>query len=141
MTRRDHTVDAGSAVPHRPAKNPAGGVRTVWQSLSAAVGAVLGLVPHVLHHIGLVAGAAVVTGIGGSAVLYLLGLVFSIPMLRRLWRRFHSWRALAAAVTVFTALFLVSALVIGPAISGESAPEAPPGPEPSATHSEHHEGP
>ena len=99
-----------------------------------------GWVPHVLHHIGLVAGAAVVTGIGGSVVLYLLGLVFSIPLLRRLWRRFHSWRALAAAVTVFTVLFLVSALVIGPAISGESAPEPPPGPEPSATHSEHHEG-
>ena len=140
MTHRTRGQGEGSALTNHRAVARGDGGRTVWQAISAAVGAVLGLVPHVLHHIGLVAGAAVVTGIGGSAVLYLLGLVFSIPLLRRLWRRFHSWQALAAAVTVFTALFLLSALVIGPAISGGSAPEAPSGPEPSATRGEHHEG-
>lgn len=82
-----------------------------------------------MHHIGLIAGAAFLTGAGGNALFYVLGLVFSIPMLRRLHRRFRTWRAPAIAVAVFTAVFSLSAFVIGPAISGESTPtDTPPAP-------------
>ena len=86
------------------------------------VGAILAIVPHVLHHIGLVVGAAFLTGAGGNALFYVIGLVFSLPMLRRLYRRFATWRAPAIAIAVFTAVFSLSAFVIGPAISGGSGP-------------------
>ena len=82
------------------------------------LGAVLGLLPHVMHHIGLLAGAALLTGVAGNTVLYVVGLALTIPLLRRLRARFASWLAPALAAVIFTALFLVSALVIGPAISG-----------------------
>ncbi len=51
-------------------------------------------------------------------MFFVIGLVFSFPMLRRLYRRFRTWWAPAIAVAVFTALFSLSAFVIGPAVSG-----------------------
>ena len=111
----------------------------IRDGIGALFGAVLGLAPHVLHHVGLIAGAAFVTGARGNALIFLVGLGFSIPMLRRLYRRFHTWRAPAIAVAVFAAVFSLSAFVIGPAISGGSSPDN--GPQPSQTpqnHSSHH---
>lgn len=90
----------------------------IRDTLGAVAGAILGLVPHVLHHIGLIAGAAFITGAGGNALFFIIGLVFSLPMLRRLYRRFRTWWAPAIAVAVFTVLFSLSAFVIGPAVSG-----------------------
>ena len=112
----------------------------VRDATGTLVGSVLGLIPHVLHHVGLVAGTAFLAGAGGNAALYVVGLLLSIPMLRRIHRRFGSWRAPAIAIAVFTAMFLVSALVVGPAISADSAPtDAPsPGPTPTDQHTEHH---
>lgn len=108
-------------------------------AVGASVGAVLGLVPHVLHHVGIIAGAAVLTGAGGNAALYVVGLVLSVPMLRRIHRRFHTWLAPAIAVGLFTAMFLVSALVVGPALSDRSpTDERGPAPSPTEQHSEHH---
>jgi hypothetical protein len=93
--------------------------RGVWGALTGAVGAVMGVLPHVLHHIGPLVGAAVLTGAGGTAVFGLLGLALSVPMLLRLKRRFGTWWAPSVGVVAFSALFLLSALVIGPAISGQ----------------------
>ena len=108
-------------------------------ALGATVGAVLGLVPHVLHHIGLVAGTAVVAGVGGNALFYALGLLLSVPMLRRLHRRFRTWQAPALAVLVFTGLFSLSAFVVGPALTGEDGRRKVPAPAPSAPpHTTHH---
>lgn len=118
-------------------------LRAMRDSLSAGVGVALGIVPHVLHHIGLIAGAALVTGTGGNLLFFALGLLFSIPMLRRLRRKFHTWRAPATALVVFTALFSLSAFVIGPAIAGTSAPErepTSPTQTPTENHSQHHGG-
>ena len=95
-----------------------GRLGAIRDAVVAVIGAVLAIVPHVMHHVGLVAGAALLTGAGGNALFYLLGLAFSIPMLRRLYRRFGSWRAPVIAIVVFTAVFSLSAFVIGPAISG-----------------------
>jgi len=130
---------------HSPAAEVADVPRSRWKTVrdttGAAVGAVLGIVPHVLHHIGLLAGAALITGASGNALLYAVGLLFSVPMLRRLYRRFRTLWAPAIAVVVFTGLFSLSAFVIGPAISdagGEPAgdPPAPPSsnPSPSVDH-------
>lgn len=113
---------------------PTSGVHKSWlaaarDAVGALVGAILGLVPHVLHHVGLIAGAAFVTGVGGNALFFGVGLVFSIPLLRRLYRRFRTWRAPAIAVAVFAAVFSFSAFVIGPAISGDPGPGDGPTPQ------------
>ncbi len=104
----------------------------------AAIGTVGGLAPHVLHHIGLLAGTALVAGTGGTIVL---GLTASIPLLLRLRRRFGSWWAPVIGLAVFAVMFSLSAFVIGPAISdgsdggGQSPADQP---TPSPAHNEHH---
>ncbi len=99
----------------------------------------MGVLPHVMHHVGLIAGTAFVAGAGGNVLFYGLGLLFSLPVLRRIYRRFGTWIAPAIAVAVFTAMFAVSALVIGPALSGNDEPsEMPATPVPSSEHTEHH---
>lgn len=105
-------------------------------------GAVLGLAPHVLHHVGLIAGTAFVAGTGGNALLYVVGLALSVPMLVRIRRRFRTWLAPGVAVGVFTAMFLLSALVVGPAITGGGTTNDSPAPTqaPTEQHTQHHSG-
>jgi hypothetical protein len=100
---------------------------------------VVGLAPHVLHHIGLLAGTALVAGAGGTALFGLLGLVASVPFLLRLRRRFGTWWAPAIGLAVFAVMFAVSAFLVGPAING-GADGSPGGgqPSPSIDHSGHH---
>lgn len=140
MIRR--TAEAGEAHPNVPEPTvPRGRVAAARDTASAVVGAILGLVPHVLHHVGLVAGAALVTGAAGNALFFLVGLGFSVPLLLRLYRRFSSWWAPTIAVAVFAGLFTLSATVIGPAITGQSGTgdEPPPADTPSQTPSPGHE--
>ena len=96
------------------------GVRSAWDGLTGLVGGIVGVVPHVLHHVGFLAGTALVAGSGGTALFAALGLAASVPMLRRLYRRFGTWRAPAVGLAVFAVMFTLSAFVIGPAISGGS---------------------
>lgn len=122
-------------------ESPSGTWRTVRDGAGGVLGAVLGIAPHVLHHIGLLAGAALITGASGNAIFFILGLVLSIPMLRRLYRHFSSWWAPVLAMVAFTLLFSLSAFVIGPAISGtDNSPVAPnpSEPSPSPTHNHDH---
>jgi hypothetical protein len=121
-------TDSGAVVSEDAAAPRTRMWRTFRDSAGAVVGAVLGIAPHVLHHIGLLAGAALVTGASGNALFYAIGLLFSVPMLRRIHRHFHSWWAPAIAVAVFTGLFSLSAFVIGPAISGSDQATPPPAP-------------
>lgn len=100
--------------------------RRAWAAVMGVVGVVSGIAPHVLHHVGPLAGAALVTGAGGSVLFGILGLAVSVPFLLRLKRRFGSWRAPAIALMVFAAMFTLSTLVIGPAIRGDSSPAATP---------------
>jgi hypothetical protein len=115
-----------------------------WNAVTAVIATAMGLAPHVLHHVGLLAGTAFVVGVGGNLLFGAVGLLLSIPLLRRLYRRFGTWKAPAAALVVFTAMFSLSAFVIGPAISGNDQPAAP-NPEPSPgqgvtpeEHTQHH---
>lgn len=96
--------------------------RSIWTVLSGALGAVVGLAPHVLHHVGPLVGTALVAGAGGTVLFGLLGLAASVPMLIKLRRRFASWWAPAIALGVFTAMFLISTLVVGPLISAPDEP-------------------
>ena len=114
----------------------AGPRRTAWTVVTGALGAVGGLAPHVLHHVGPLVGTALVAGAGGAALFGVLGLALSVPMLLRLRRRFRSWWAPGIALAVFTAMFLVSSLVIGPLISGSDRPLIEQG---VSDHVSHHE--
>ncbi len=107
-----------------------------WGAALAAWGGFIGLLPHVLHHVGPLAGAALLAGATGRALFAAIGFVAAIPFLRRLRRRFGTWRAPAIALALFAAMFSLSSLVIGPAISSDNAP-ARPGIEQDG-HEQHH---
>ena len=120
-----------------------GVLATIWRTVSAVIGVLMGLVPHVLHHVGLLAGAVLVTGAGGNLLFGVLGLLFSIPLLRRLYHRFNTWKAPAIALAILVAMFSLSAFVIGPAITSDSpadGPEQAPSQAPTDEHSAHHGG-
>lgn len=127
----------GGAVPARSGIR--GKVQTLLHTVVGAVGLFMGLLPHVLHHIGLLAGTALVAGSGGTALFGALGLLASVPMLVRLYRRFGSWIAPVLGLLVFAAMFSLSAFVIGPAISGAGT-DVIPGPEPTVDHTSGHTG-
>lgn len=108
-----------------------------WGILVAAWGGFTGVLPHVLHHVGPLAGAALLAGAGGQVIFAAIGFVASVPFLLRLHRRFHNWRAPAVALALFAVMFAVSSLVIGPAISGSGDAKAP-GIEKPGGHAGHH---
>lgn len=138
-TLADEAAATGNVVPHAA---PSAGVRVVRSVAtvgSGAVAAITGIAPHVLHHVGPLAGAAFLAGAGGTLLFGAAGFALSIPMLLRLRRRFGSWAAPALASAVFTAVYLTSALVIGPALTAEPAAADQPAPRASpAEHAEHH---
>ena len=111
-----------------------GRLRTLWDALVGAIGFALGLLPHILHHVAILAGTALVAGSGGTALFGALGFLASIPFLLRLRRRFGTWLAPAIGLLIFAAMFSLSAFVIGPAISGTRGAT----PAPTVNHSAHH---
>ena len=105
-----------------------------------------------LHHVGPLAGAAVLAGATGKLLFGAIGFVLAIPMLRRLRRRHASWAVPGGVLALMAVVYTFSAFVIGPAITGggedssappknspaQTAPNtAPPGVSPSE-HDEHH---
>jgi hypothetical protein len=91
----------------------------------------------VLHHIGLLAGTALIAG--GTALFAVLGLAASVPFPVKLYRRFGTWLAPAVALAVFTVMFAVSAFVIGPAINGTDGTAPAPATATSVDHGSHHQ--
>lgn len=108
----------------------------IRQALVAAWGAVTGVAPHVLHHVGPLAGAAILAGTGGRLLFFGIGIVAAIPMLLRLRRRFRSWAAPAVAVGLFAVTFLVSSAVLGPLITGSDSADS--APSVTTTHGHEH---
>jgi hypothetical protein len=92
--------------------------RRVALVISGVWAAILGALPHVLHHVGPLAGAAIFAGATGSLLFGAIGFVVAIPFLRRVRRRTGSWRVPAAVLVAMAIAFTVSTLVVGPAISG-----------------------
>lgn len=125
-----------------PARAAIVGERRGWlaragAAFTAAVGVVAGAAPHVLHHVGPIAGAALVAGTGGTLLFGVIGFILTIPMLLRLRRRFGTWAAPGVALALFAVMFTVSTLWIGPAIRGGSGGSS--GEQP-ADHPSHHPG-
>lgn len=93
-----------------------GWMARLYGALSGALGTIAGITPHVLHHVGPIAGAALLTGTGGSILFGAIGFVLTVPLLYRLKRRFRTWLAPGIALAIFAVMFTVSTLWIGPAI-------------------------
>jgi hypothetical protein len=110
----------------------------VWAALLGGWAIVTGLAPHVLHHVGPLAGAALLAGFGGKLLFFALGLALSLPLLRRLYRRFRTLFAPAIAVVVFAVMFSLSNLVIAPLVTGGSEKSPVPGIEQPNDHASHH---
>ena len=110
-------------------------VRGTTQRLRAAAAAlvagILGIAPHVLHHVGPLAGAALFAGLGGSVLFGAIGLALAVPMLLKIHRHTGGWRAPVAALAAMAASFSLSAFVVGPTIS-DADDEARPIPAQSA---------
>ena len=119
-------------------------VRRAWVSVSTAAAAVLGLLPHILHHVGPLAGAALFAGASGSLLFGAIGFVAAIPFLRRARRHCGSWRVPAGMLAAMVVVFSLSTFVIGPAITGaggddgNTPSEAAPGDVEPPGHEAHH---
>lgn len=122
MEQRAGTGHAGQPAAARP-RGVLGRVRHV---IVALWGAVTGVAPHVLHHVGPLAGTALVSGVTGRLLFVAIGLGATIPFLLRLYRRFNTWAAPAIALVVFVVMFLLSTFVIGPLLTGERSLSPPP---------------
>lgn len=129
---------------HVPARTPI--LPRLRLAVSSAAAALLGILPHVLHHAGPLAGAALFAGVGGSLLFGALGLIAAIPFLVRMHRRCGTWRRPLAALALFAAVFAVSTFVVGPALTSDdegdaadrAAPAAPQSPTPQTGHEAHH---
>lgn len=97
----------------------------VGAALLAAFGAVVGVAPHVLHHVGPLAGAAFLAGAGGRLLFGGIAFAVSIPFLLRIRRRFQNWLAPGIALALMAGAFSLSTFVIGPAISGANSTPQP----------------
>lgn len=60
--------------------------RTVRGALESAGAGLLGAAPHVLHHVGPLAGAALLAGATGKILFAVLGFVLIIPMMIKMHR-------------------------------------------------------
>lgn len=121
-------------------------VSRVWTRLfgrcgSAACwwGAIAGALPHVLHHAGPLAGAALVTGAGGTLLFAGVGFAATMPLLWHEHRRTQGWRTPVLVLAASAILFTVSTLTVGRLLGGDEAPE-PPGPTDSSEVDPHGHG-
>ena len=105
--------------------------------VTAGWGAVSGVAPHVLHHVGPLAGAAILAGTGGRVLFFVFGLAAATPMLIRLYRSFRTWMAPAIAIAIFGLTYTISSLFIGPVIWGDAEPTTPDGPAATSTTDQH----
>ena len=141
VTPETATAPAAAAVAA-----PARVAERVRAAVAAVGAAVLGAAPHVLHHVGPLAGAALLAGATGKLLFGAFGFLLVVPMLRRLRRRHGSWAVPGGAMALMAVAFTFSTFVIGPAITGsgtesaapaKNSPVAPPG-DSQSTHQSHH---
>ena len=119
MGPKVHSAAGDPALPFLPAQRKTVTQR-VWVGISSAGAVALGVLPHLLHHVSIFAGA-LFAGVGGSLLFGAIGFLAAIPFLLRVHRRTGNWRMPAALLTLFAVVFSISTFVIGPAISSSSS--------------------
>ena len=117
---------AAAALPTAGARTPRTFRQRTAAAISSAFAVVLGILPHVLHHAGPLAGAALLAGTAGTLLFGAIGLVAAIPFLLRVHRRCGNWRVPAGLLALFAVVFSISAFVIGPAITGSDSGKSKP---------------
>lgn len=120
---------ASASSPAPPVRRTVG--QRVWVGVSSAGAVVLGVLPHVLHHVGLFAGA-LFAGVGGSLLFGAVGFLAAIPFLLRVHRRSGTWRTPAVLLALFAVMFSISTFVIGPAITTSPGEKRSPASEPTS---------
>ena len=98
--------------PNRP--RLVGAIGTAWATL-------MGMLPHVLHHIGPLAGAAIIAGTTGIVIFGLLALALTIPVLIRVQRRCGNWRIPAVLLGIMLAAWSASTWVFSPWVQDKLA--------------------
>ena len=76
------------------------GIGRARAALGAVGAAVVGAAPHVLHHVGPLAGVALLAGAGRNLLFGAIGFATAVPLLRGSRRRTGSWRVPAALLSV-----------------------------------------
>lgn len=113
------------------------GARSLRGILASGAAGVLGVAPHVLHHVGPIAGAALLAGVSGKLLFGAIGFLLMIPMLKRMHRRTGAWLAPVLALGAFIVVFVTSTMFVGPLITDGAADN---GVQPSPDeHEVHHE--
>ena len=79
-----------------------------------------------LHHVGPLAGAALLAGATGKLLFGALGFMLALPMLRRVRRRHGSWAVPGGLLALMAVIFMFSTFVVGPAVTGSSSGSVPP---------------
>jgi predicted lipid-binding transport protein (Tim44 family) len=143
-----HAAHAGEAPLRGVDSQDLSALRKVRVWIGSAAAAFLGLLPHILHHAGPLAGAALLGGASGSLLFGAIGFIAAIPFMLHLRTRSGGWRLPAMAMAVFALVFSFSTFALGPAInesdSGGSAPSSQqqngsPAPgESESAHESHH---
>ena len=128
----------GTAAVHAADATPTGRRRRIdaRPTVAGVAGAVLGLLPHLTHHVGWLAGTALIAGAGGTALFAVVGLAAMVPMLWRLHRRFRWWGP-GIALAGYALMFTLSTTLIGPALRSAIDEPAPTKP----TQTEHTQSP
>jgi hypothetical protein len=131
---------AATAPPASAVDRPRPVRRRVTAGLATAWVAITGLAPHVLHHAGPLAGVALVSGTFGTSLFAVLGFVATVPLLRRLRRRFGSWTVPVLALALFAGIFTFSTVVLGPLVTdaGSDAGQGAEAPVAETDHDAHH---
>lgn len=117
-------MGAPAAIDVEAAGRPRGLARVRAAAAAVAAG-VLGAAPHMLHHVGPLAGAALLAGASGKLLFGAIGFVLAVPMLRTLRQRTGSWRMPGSLLALMALVFAFSAFVIGPALTGADEEAAP----------------
>lgn len=120
--------------PHETDRPPYAGTSSALGGIWAGI---MGVLPHVLHHVGPLAGAALLVGATGKILFATLTFLLTIPLLVRVHRRCSTWRIPAAMLGVFIAVWSISTFVIGPWVN-EKLKDPPPASSQPA-HEEHHD--
>ena len=102
------TCDRTLSIYTVPARGTLG---AAWNAVTAVIATMMGLAPHVLHHVGLFAGAAFVVGLRQPAVRRSRPAALD-PAAAAALSPVGTWKAPAIGVAVFAAMFSLSAFII-----------------------------
>ena len=122
----DH-IDA----PSEPSRSRVAGM------LGSAWAATMGVLPHVLHHVGPLAGAALLAGTTGTLLFGAATFLLTIPLLLRVHRRSGTWRVPLALLGLFIATWALSTFVIGPEVRDRLEERRNSQPEHTSEHEQH----